>query len=61
VDLDRLVEQEDAELQPAGLVPLHYIDFMLVTLTSSVVVALGYNRLVLGRSAQLIAWRRAAA
>jgi solute:Na+ symporter, SSS family len=47
-------------LQPAGIVPLHYIDFMPITLISSVVVALAYNRVVLGRSAQFISWRRAA-
>jgi SSS family solute:Na+ symporter len=34
--------------QPQGRIALHYIDFMVVTLFSSVAVALLYNRLVLG-------------
>ncbi len=48
-------------LQPAGIVTLHYIDFMVVTLVSSVLFALAYNRVVLGRQAAFIGWRRAAA
>jgi SSS family solute:Na+ symporter len=34
--------------QPAGLIGLHYIDFMVVTLVTSVIAALAVNRLVLG-------------
>lgn len=35
-------------LSPAGIVTLHYIHFMVVTLVTSVIAALGFNRLVLG-------------
>jgi len=45
-------------LQPMGLVTLHYIDFMVVTLFSSVVFALAVNRFVLGRHAEFVGWRR---
>ena len=38
-------------LEPNGLIGLHYIDFMVVTLASSVLVALVWNRLVLGQRA----------
>jgi SSS family solute:Na+ symporter len=48
-------------LQPAGIVTLHYIDFMVITLVSSVLFALAVNRLVLGRHAQFVGWKRAAA
>ncbi|MFZ1742314.1 MAG: sodium/solute symporter [Pontixanthobacter sp.] len=41
-------------LAPAGLVTLHYIDFMVVTLVTSVLAALAFNRLVLGRRAVFI-------
>lgn len=48
-------------LQPAGIVTLHYIDFMVITLVSSVLFALAVNRFVLGRHAQFVGWKRAAA
>ncbi len=35
-------------LEPTGLVSLHYIDFMVVTLFSAIAVCLGFNRFVLG-------------
>ncbi|MCX9146081.1 sodium:solute symporter family transporter [Erythrobacter sp. WG] len=35
-------------LQPNGTIGLHYIDFMVVTLATSVVAALAFNRLALG-------------
>jgi SSS family solute:Na+ symporter len=41
-------------LEPAGLVTLHYIDFMVVTLAASIATALAFNRFVLGRSARLV-------
>ena len=43
--------------QPAGLIGLHYIDFMVVTLATSVLFALGFNRAVLGRTASFTGWR----
>ena len=39
-------------LQPAGLITLHYIDFMVVTLVTSVLVSLATNR-ALGGQARL--------
>jgi SSS family solute:Na+ symporter len=48
-------------LQPAGIITLHYIDFMVITLASSILVALAINRFALGRRAQFIGWRRATA
>jgi len=48
-------------LQPRGVIGLHYIDFMVITLASSIVVALLINRFVLGHRARFIGWRRAAA
>ena len=48
-------------LEPAKIVTLHYIDFMVITLFSSVLCALAINRFVLGRRAEFIGWRRAAA
>lgn len=45
-------------LEPYKLIPLHYIDFMVVTLFSSVLVALAANRLMGGR-AQLALGRAA--
>jgi SSS family solute:Na+ symporter len=42
-------------LQPAGIVRLHYIDFMVLTLLASVLVALATN-LVLGGRARLAGW-----
>ena len=38
--------------QPAGLIGLHYIDFMVVTLVTSVIAALAVNRLLLGGRAE---------
>ncbi len=46
--------------QPQGTVALHYIDFMVVTLASSIIVALLFNRLLLGRRAQFIGFGRRA-
>ena len=40
-------------LQPAGLVTMHYIDFMVITLATSVLFALAVNRMVLNRHASL--------
>jgi SSS family solute:Na+ symporter len=38
--------------QPAGLIGLHYIDFMVVTLASSILAALAFNRFALGGRAR---------
>jgi SSS family solute:Na+ symporter len=38
--------------QPAGLVTMHYIDFMVIVLGSSVLAALAFNRLALGGRAE---------
>lgn len=40
-------------LQPEGIITLHYIHFMVVTLATSVIAALAVNRLVLGKRAAL--------
>ncbi|MFN4020227.1 MAG: sodium:solute symporter family transporter [Erythrobacter sp.] len=40
-------------LQPEGIITLHYIHFMVVTLATSVAAALAVNRLVLGKRAHL--------
>ncbi len=40
--------------QPAGLITLHYIDFMVVTLVTSIIAALAFNRFALGSRAQFI-------
>ncbi|WP_245804577.1 sodium:solute symporter family transporter [Erythrobacter tepidarius] len=40
-------------LQPEGIITLHYIHFMVVTLATSVAAALAVNRLVLGQRARL--------
>lgn len=40
-------------LQPEGIITLHYIHFMVVTLATSVAAALAVNRLVLGKRARL--------
>ena len=48
-------------LQPAGIVTLHYIDFMVITLVSSVLFALAVNRFALGRRAEFVGWKRATA
>jgi SSS family solute:Na+ symporter len=42
---------------PSGLITLHYIHFMVLVLASSIVAALGFNRLVLSRRAEYIGWR----
>ena len=47
--------------QPAGLVTMHYIDFMVVTLVTSVLAALGVNRFVFGNRAQFVGLARKAA
>ena len=50
--------------QPAGIVTLHYIDFMVIVLASSVLAALAFNRFVLGARAEftgLAAFRENAA
>ena len=39
-------------LQPEGIITLHYIHFMVVTLATSVAAALAVNRLVLGKRAR---------
>lgn len=39
-------------LAPAGIVTMHYIHFMVVTLVTSVLAALAYNRFVLGGRAE---------
>jgi SSS family solute:Na+ symporter len=41
-------------LQPAGHISLHYIDFMVVTLATSIGAALAFNRFVVGRGAELV-------
>ncbi len=41
-------------LEPRGLIGMHYIDFMVVTLVTSVLAALAFNRFVLGGRAQFI-------
>lgn len=48
-------------LEPAGIITMHYIDFMVVTLVTSVVAALATNRLILGNRAEFIFPRRATA
>jgi SSS family solute:Na+ symporter len=50
-------------LAPAGIVTMHYIHFMVVTLVTSVAAALAFNRLALGGRATFApasAWRGAA-
>ena len=39
-------------LQPLGGFTVHYIDFMVVTLVTSIIAALAFNRLVLGQRAE---------
>jgi SSS family solute:Na+ symporter len=46
-------------LQPEQILTMHYIDFMVVTLLTSVLMSLGVNRFVLGKSAQFITRRTA--
>ncbi|MGB7406773.1 MAG: SLC5 family protein [Pacificimonas sp.] len=43
--------------QPAGIVGLHYIDFMVIVLVTSVAMALAVNRFALGRRATFSFWR----
>ena len=43
--------------QPAGLIGMHYIDFMVIVLLTSVLAALACNRFLLGRSAQWVGLR----
>ena len=38
--------------QPSGWIALHYIDFMVVTLVTSIIAALAFNRFVLGQRAE---------
>ncbi|TMM46258.1 sodium:solute symporter family transporter [Qipengyuania marisflavi] len=42
------------KLQEANVISLHYIDFMVVTLFTSVAAALAFNRFVMGRRAEWI-------
>ena len=42
---------------PGPLAALHYIDLMLITLITSILVALSFNRLVLGGRAQFVGWK----
>ncbi len=44
-------------LEPANLITLHYIDFMVITLFSSVGIALGVNRFILGNRARFVGLR----
>jgi SSS family solute:Na+ symporter len=41
-------------LEPAGLIPMHYIDFMVVTLVTSIIAALVFNRAVFGKRAEFL-------
>ncbi len=43
--------------QPQGMIAMHYIDFMVVTLVTSVLAALSVNR-VLGNRAEFVGFRR---
>ena len=45
-------------LAPAGIIPMHYIDFMVVTLVTSVLAALGANRAMGGRARFAPFWLR---
>jgi solute:Na+ symporter, SSS family len=42
---------------PAGIITLHYIHFMVVVLFTSVLMALAYNRLVLRQTERFVGWR----
>ena len=42
------------QLQPAGVITLHYIDFMVITLATSIIAALATNALLFGNRAQFI-------
>jgi SSS family solute:Na+ symporter len=43
--------------EPSGLITLHYIHFMVIVLASSVVAALGFNRVVLSRRAEYLGFK----
>ncbi|QLC25371.1 SLC5 family protein [Parasphingopyxis algicola] len=45
-------------LEPAGLITMHYIDFMVVVLVTSVLAALIVNRIIFGQRATFAGWRR---
>jgi solute:Na+ symporter, SSS family len=42
---------------PAGIITLHYIHFMVIVLVTSVLMALGFNRFILGNRARFVGWR----
>jgi solute:Na+ symporter, SSS family len=42
---------------PAGIITLHYIHFMVIVLVTSVLMALGVNRFILGNRARFVGWR----
>ncbi|GAB5489068.1 MAG: solute:sodium symporter family transporter [Parasphingorhabdus sp.] len=42
------------QLEPAGIITIHYIDFMVATLASSIIVALASNALLFGNRATFI-------
>ena len=46
-------------LEPAGIITMHYIDFMVVTLVTSVMSALLINRFLLGNRARFAGFRAA--
>ena len=48
-------------LQPEGYIAMHYIDFMVVTLVTSVLASLTVNRVVFGQQARLVFARPGAA
>ena len=43
--------------QPAGLITLHYIDFMVLTLFSAIACSLLVNHFVLGKRARFVGWK----
>ena len=47
------------QLEPAGIITMHYIDFMVVTLVTSVIAALTVNRFILGNKAEFAGFRKA--
>ena len=47
------------QLEPAGIITMHYIDFMVVTLVTSVIAALTVNRVILGNKAEFAGFRKA--
>jgi len=42
------------QLEPAGIITIHYIDFMVITLLTSIIAALATNRLLFGNRANFI-------